>query len=334
MNTEAPQPGESIRFDGLVAVVTGAGRGLGRSFALALAARGASVVVNDIGVSADADRYARLGADAADFGTDALAGNVADVVVDEIRSGGGSAQPDTSDVSREDGAASIIKTAISGFGRVDIVINNAGIVPFAPFEDSRLDDLQVALNVHVGGTFNVTRAAWPIMREQGFGRVLNVCSIEGVLVGNASFAAYAAAKGGMMGLTRSLAAEGAPLGIGVNGILPGATTRGNVSVSTGYKRNTSIDRSPELVAPAAAWLVHPDCTASGQFFAATAGSMRSVFMSAALGYQSAHPRELTVEVIRDHWPEIQSHQGSIAPRNIKEYNDFRTRIYNDIASSD
>jgi NAD(P)-dependent dehydrogenase (short-subunit alcohol dehydrogenase family) len=332
MNEEGAQPGGTIKFDGLVAVVTGAGRGLGRSFAMALAARGASVVVNDIGVSADADRYARLGAEAADFGTDALAGNVADTVADEIRSGGGSAEPDTSDVSREDAAASIVKTAISRFGRLDIVINNAGIVPFASFEDSRLQDLQMALSVHVGGTFNVTRAAWPIMREQGFGRVLNVCSIEGVLVGNACFAAYAAAKGGMMGLTRSLAVEGAPFGIGVNGILPGATTRGNVSVS-GYRRNTSIDRSPELVAPAAAWLVHPECTASGQFFAATAGSVRSVFMSAALGYQSEHPRDVTVEVIRDHWREIQSHEGSIAPRNIKEYNDFRTRIYNDVVSS-
>ena len=253
----------------------------------------------------------RLGSDAADFGTDALAANVADIVADEIRSAGGSAESDTSDVSRQETAASIITTAVSRFGRVDIVINNAGVVPHAPFEESSLDDLHMALNVHVGGSFNVTRAAWPIMREQGFGRVLNVCSIEGVLVGNAGFAAYAAAKGGMMGLTRSLAAEGAPLGIGVNGLLPGATTRGNVSVTTGYTRNTTIDRSPELVAPIAAWLVHPDCTVSGQFFAATAGSVRSVFVSAALGYQSADPPDVTIEVIRDHWNEIQSHQGAI-----------------------
>lgn len=333
MKEEQPQSTGSIRFDGLVAVVTGAGRGLGRSFAMELAERGASVVVNDIGVSADAGRYARLGAEAADFRTDALATNVADVVAEEIRSLGGSAEPDTSDVSLEDTAASIIKTAVSRFGRIDIIVNNAGVVPYAPFEESSLEDLHMALNVHVGGTFNVTRAAWPIMREQGFGRVLNVCSIEGGLVGNAGFAAYAAAKGGLMGLTRSLAVEGAPLGIGVNGLLPGATTRGNVSVTTGYTRNTTVDRSPELVSPIAAWLVHPECTASGQFFASTAGSVRSVFMSAALGYQSPRPREVTVEVIREHWDEIQSHEGSIAPRSIKEYNDFRTRIYNDVVSS-
>ena len=228
MNEEEAQPGGCIRFDGLVAVVTGAGRGLGRSFAMALAERGASVVVNDIGVSADADRYARLGVEAADFGTDALAANVADVVVDEIRSRGGSAESDTSDVSNEHTAASIINRAVSRFGRIDIIVNNAGVVPYAPFEESTLEDLQMALNVHIGGTFNVTRAAWPIMREQKLGRVLNVCSIEGVLVGNAGFAAYAAAKGGLMGLTRSLAAEGAPLGIGVKGLLTGETNRRNV----------------------------------------------------------------------------------------------------------
>jgi NAD(P)-dependent dehydrogenase (short-subunit alcohol dehydrogenase family) len=330
MNTQC---GESIRFDGLVAVVTGAGRGLGRSFAMELARRGAAVVVNDIGVSADAERYAHLGPGAGELGADAQVGSVAAGVAAEIRASGGVAESDASDVSDEHSAGSIIGTAVSHFGRIDIVINNAGVVPQAPLEDLSLKDLQTALGVHVGGTFNVTRAAWPTMREQRFGRVLNVCSIEGVLVGNPGFAAYAAAKAGIMGMTRSLAAEGAPLGIGVNGLLPGATTRGNVSVSTGYVRDPSLDRSPDLVAPMAAWLVHPDCAVKGQFFASTAGSVRAVFTSAARGYQSVNPRELTVEAIREHWDEIESQAGSIAPRTVKEYNDFRTGIYDDVVSN-
>ncbi len=315
------------RFDDRVVIVTGAGRGLGREFAVLLADLGARVVVNDIGVSKDAERYASLQGESGRYGGDAFSGDVADSVVAEIGARGGAAVSNTNDVSDAAACADIVAQAVGTFGRIDGVINNAGVVPFAPIEELGIDTLEQTLSVHVGGTFSLAKAAWPHFREQRHGRILNVCSIEGVLVGNASLAAYAAAKGAMMGLTRALASEGRDLGICVNGLLPGATTRGNVSVRVGYRPTTDIDRSPALVAPVAAWLVHEECTESGKFFAATAGSVRPAFMSVGAGYQSPVPAALSIDEVRTNWGTARSHEGSIAPEVAADYNEFRLAIY-------
>jgi NAD(P)-dependent dehydrogenase (short-subunit alcohol dehydrogenase family) len=316
-----------IRFDGQVAIVTGAGRGLGREFALLLAGRGAAVVVNDIGVSPDAERYLSLSGEGQKLGADALTAGVAEAVSHQIMASGGRAAPSQADVADPTAAASIVQTALDAFGRIDVIINNAGVVPYAPLEDISSEALLTALRVHVGGAFHVTRAAWPHMKRQQYGRVVNVCSTEGVLGGSSGFTAYAAAKGGVMGLTRSLASEGDPAGIRVNGLIPGATTRGNLSVNPGYER-TSIDRSPAYVAPAAVWLASQGCDVSGRFWAATAGSMREIFTSAAFGYQCPRPREFSLETVRENWEQIQSRSGAMTPARHAEYNAFRVDIYN------
>jgi NAD(P)-dependent dehydrogenase (short-subunit alcohol dehydrogenase family) len=335
VSTEPAMPEvRPVRFDGRVALVTGAGRGLGREFALLLARRGASVIVNDIGVSADAGRYMAIGHHAEAQTADAMEADVAGSVATTIVEQGGQAIANHVDVADE-GAVSEMMAEISGtFGRLDIVLNNAGIVPFGAIEDTSRSELLQALLVHIAGSFNVAKAAWPLMRAGRYGRVVNVCSVQGVLTGEKGFCAYAAAKGGVAGLTRSLAAEGQSLGILVNGLLPGATTRGNLSVDAGYTRAADYERSPATVAPAACWLAAEECDISGRFFAATAGSVRAVYMSAALGYQSPAPSQFSLEEVRDHWNQIQSHTGAISPENQADYQQFRLAAYRHAVSND
>ena len=233
----------------------------------------------------------------------------------------------TNDVSDAAACADIVAQAVGTFGRIDGVINNAGVVPFAPIEELGIDTLEQTLSVHVGGTFSLAKAAWPHFREQRHGRILNVCSIEGVLVGNASLAAYAAAKGAMMGLTRALASEGRDLGICVNGLLPGATTRGNVSVRVGYRPTTDIDRSPALVAPVAAWLVHEECTESGK----SSQPRRAVSVRPSCQWERAtsprFPLRYRSTRCGPTGVRARSHEGSIAPEVAADYNEFRLAIY-------
>jgi NAD(P)-dependent dehydrogenase (short-subunit alcohol dehydrogenase family) len=320
-------PDPDVRFDGRVVLVTGAGRGLGREFALLLAGRGATVVVNDIGVSSDVERYVAIRERAAGLTADALDAGVADAVAQEITDAGGRAAASRADVTDEHAVDRMVADALETFGRLDAVINNAGVVPFGDLEHTTGADLLQALLVHVGGAFHVTKAAWPAMRAQGYGRVVNVCSTQGVLTGGAGFGAYAAAKGGLAGMTRCLATEGVDAGILVNGLVPGATTRGNVSVDAGYVRAPELDRSPVMVAPAACWLASERCVVSGCFYAATAGSMRAVFAAAAVGYQSPRPGAFSLEEVRDNWDAIRSHDGAIAPTSQAEYNEFRMSLY-------
>lgn len=308
-----------VRFDGRVAVVTGGGRGLGREFALLLAARGAQVVVNDIGLSADADRYS-----SGDAEQHRLA---AQHVTEEIIAGGGRAVANTSDVSDPSGGGAIVDDALKAFGHVDIVINNAGVVPYAPLDELTFADMSRAFAVHAGGAFNVARAAWPHFREQGYGRVINVGSSVGIVYGNQNFAAYAAAKGAVLGLTRVMAFEGAPLGIKVNGLLPNAQTRGSGSVQAVQNAADELIRSPALVAPAACWLAHEECDANGEFFAVKAAGIRKIFVSAAEGFQAADPEHFSPEVIRANWPQVSDRRPAISPTTEAEYNAFRNAQY-------
>jgi NAD(P)-dependent dehydrogenase (short-subunit alcohol dehydrogenase family) len=314
-----PDDRQLLRFDGRVAVVTGAGRGLGREFALLLARRGSAVVVNDIGRSMDQERY--------DASADTIT-QVAQQVVDEIKASGGSAVASTADVSDPAAAESIVTTAVDAFGGVDIVINNAGILPHASLEELTPEQFMATLAVHVGGAFHVSRAAWPHFRRHGYGRIVNVCSSIGVVYGADNYAAYGSAKGGLMGLTRVSASEGAQHGILVNGLLPNAATRGRASVTQPLQSSgVDNDRSAELVAHAAAWLAHDQCSASGEFFAAKSGSMREVFVSVAEGFQAKRPEEFSLELIQENWSTIRDRRPALSPTDASQYNDYRQAVF-------
>jgi NAD(P)-dependent dehydrogenase (short-subunit alcohol dehydrogenase family) len=279
-----------LRWDGRVAVVTGAGRNLGRAYARLLASRGASVVVNDLGVSiSDTD-----GAGAAP------AVNPAQTVVDEIVAAGGDAVLSTDSVAHPDGGEAIVARAVDTFGRLDIVINNAGVVrqaPFAAYDDDLLDD---ELSSQIGGHFNVTRAAWPILVASGYGRVLNLASGAG-LWGVPGMTGYAAAKMGVVGFTRALALEGAAHHIAVNVVAPCAKTRPGGFGPIPESATLHAWLSMEQVAPVVAWLVHEECGVSGECFSVGGGYIGRVAVAVNDGWRD---RPLTPESVRDHWATV------------------------------
>ncbi|WP_231981901.1 SDR family NAD(P)-dependent oxidoreductase [Mycobacterium sp. E2327] len=302
-----------LRFDKQVALITGAGGGLGRQYALLLASRGARLVVNDTGGSVTGD-----GAD----------GEAAQGVVDEIRGLGGDAVADTHSVTTPEGGQAIVDTALRAWGRVDIVINNAGIVGDAPFEDMTADRLEPLIDVHLKGAFHVTRPAWTVMRERRYGRVLNTCSAAGIL-GAERMSNYGAAKTGLIGFTRVLAAEGVGHDIKVNAIAPIAYTRmlaREVEHATG-QQPTEHDAAaqavlddlvsqylqkldPALVAPVAAFLVHRECPVSGEIYTVGAGHVARFFVGRTRGF---YRPGLSVEDVRDHLAEIRDEAGYTVP---------------------
>ena len=260
-----------LRFDDRVAVVTGAGGnpGLGRSYALLLASRGAKVVVNDLGVGPD--------------GRGAL-GSGPEQVVDEIRAAGGEAVVNTDTVADRDGAGRVVQCALDTWGSIDIVVNNAGIAPFALFDEISDPDIERVVGVHLMGHIWMCRAAWPHMKARGYGRLVNVSSSVAVK-GMSYQSAYSAAKMGVVGLTRALAAEGSAHGIGVNAIMPNADTLAwqtmlSDDFSSRARRKGVV---PEVVAPVAAWLAHEDCTFSGKILHTESGGVREVFFSMTAG---------------------------------------------------
>jgi NAD(P)-dependent dehydrogenase (short-subunit alcohol dehydrogenase family) len=231
-------------FEDKVAVVTGAGGGLGKSHALELAKRGAKVVVNDLGGSGD-------GVGSSDM---------ADVVVDEIRQAGGIAIANKASVSTREGAKSISDDAVAEFGTVDILINNAGILRDKSFKKMSLDDWDLVMDVHLNGSAYVTHAAWPIMYEKNYGRIVLTSSTSGIY-GNFGQANYGAAKMGMLGLINVLAIEGASKNIRVNGLAPSAATR-LIATIPGREdldpENPDPDAHPKLVTPAVLLMVSED----------------------------------------------------------------------------
>jgi NAD(P)-dependent dehydrogenase (short-subunit alcohol dehydrogenase family) len=284
-------------FDGRVAVVTGAGRGIGRAHALLLADRGGSVVVNDLGGSMEG-----VGAEA----------GPASGVVDEITAAGGVAIADTSDVSTEAGARALVDAAIAQFGRLDILVNNAGIVRWARLPEADADNLAAHLAVHLGGSFNTTRAAWSPMVEQGYGRIIMTGSAG--MFGLPDNLSYAAAKAGVVGLTRSLATAGVAHGIKVNVIAPAAMTR----MAGPRADEGDMSMAPDLVAPMVAFLAHEDCPVSGEIYAAGAGRFARIFIASTPGYLHA-ASEPTVEDVAENWATINDETGYSVPADLMSW---------------
>lgn len=284
-----------LGFDGKVAVITGAGGGLGRAHALLLASRGALVVVNDLGGAVDGS------------GSDKGA---AERVADEIRAAGGEAVADTNSVATPEGGAAIVKTAVDAFGRVDIVINNAGILRDKSFHNMTPELVDSVLDVHLRGAFNVSQPAFALMREQGYGRIVSTSSAAG-LFGNFGQTNYGAAKMGLVGLTRVLAVEGAKYNVKANAIAPLALTRmtENLLGSLGDKLD------PALISPVVAFLVHEDCPVTGEVFSVGGGRVARVFVAETKGYFN---RALSVEDVRDHFDTIRDETGYAVPANIGE----------------
>jgi NAD(P)-dependent dehydrogenase (short-subunit alcohol dehydrogenase family) len=279
-----------LRFDGRAAIVTGAGRNLGRAYALLLASRGAKVVVNDLGV----------GISDTDGDVPAPATNPADDVVAEIRAAGGEAEMNGDSIADDAGAARIVRTALDAWGRVDIVINNAGVVRQAPVEDMEPHLTQAMLDTHIAGTMNVTRHAWRAMRAAGYGRILHVSS-GAAIPGIAGMSVYSAVKLAVVGLTRSHSLEGAPHGIKVNVIAPYASVRGNDFGPIPWSPRLADWLSPEQVAPLAAFLVHEDCPVTGEWFTVGGGYVGRVALALNEGYSG---RPLSPESLRDRWADV------------------------------
>lgn len=253
----------TLRFDERVAVVTGAGRGLGREYALLLASRGAKVVVNDPGGGLTGD------------GTDS---GPAQAVVDEIVSAGGQAVAVTDSVATPEGGQAIIDAAVERFGRVDILIHNAGTVRRGSLKELTYDDFEAVLDVHLRGAFHVVRPAFPLMCQAGYGRVVLTSSIGG-LYGNHQVANYAAAKAGILGLCNVVALEGADEGVMCNAIVPGAVTR----MAEGLDTSAYPPMGADLVAPAVGWLAHESCSVTGEFFVAIAGRIARAVVAESPG---------------------------------------------------
>jgi hypothetical protein len=286
-----------LRFDGQVAVITGAGRNLGREYALLLASRGAKVVVNDIGVGiSDTDGVA-----------DAPATNPALDVVAEIIAAGGDAVIDTNSIT--DPQAGMVQTAIDAFGRIDIVINNAGVVRQAPVPELSDEFCRAMTDTHMLGTMNVTRAAWSHMAAQGYGRIVNVSSGAG-LIGFPNMTMYGGVKLGVVGLSRALAVEGRSLGINVNVVAPQASVRGSDFGPMKWTPALAEWLSPEQISGLVAYLAHESCVTTGELFNVGGGLIARVVLAAAEGVTE---RPMSPEAVAAHWDEIMSQPVREAP---------------------
>jgi NAD(P)-dependent dehydrogenase (short-subunit alcohol dehydrogenase family) len=284
-----------LGFDGKVAIITGAGGGLGRSHALELARRGALVVVNDLGGSIDGSGSGTTAAQA---------------VVDEIKAAGGEAVANYDSVATPEGGKAIVQTALDSFGRIDIIINNAGILRDTSFKNLGPEHLEPVLDVHLKGAFYVTQPAWEHLREQDSGRIVNTASGAGIF-GNFGQTNYGAAKMGLVGFTRVLAIEGAKYNIKANAIAPVAKTRMTESIL-----GPMADKlEPEYVTPIVTYLAHEDCSVTGELYSVGGGRVARIFIGVTPGIVDA---ELTAETVRDRLEDIRSEEGYAVPTSLNE----------------
>jgi NAD(P)-dependent dehydrogenase (short-subunit alcohol dehydrogenase family) len=296
---------ERISFAGQAAIVTGAGRGIGRSYALELAKRGASVVVNDVG------------------GVGTAKASWADLVVEEIRSAGGRAVASHESVATIEGGQSITATALSAFGTVDIVINNAGVLRRAMFENMNLAHAKEVIDVHLLGAFYVTQPAWKVMVAKNYGRV--VITSSAASFGMQANSNYVAAKAGLLGLTNAWAQEGESRGVLVNAVLPYAKTNITVespAVGPDAARNVGMQAelgprmTTESVAAATLYLASSDCKITGQAISALAGRYARTFLMLSRGWLSKEVDGITIEEFRDHLDEIIDSTAGFEPKSL------------------
>jgi NAD(P)-dependent dehydrogenase (short-subunit alcohol dehydrogenase family) len=290
---------DELRFDGRVAVVTGAGRGIGRAYAQLLASRGCSVVVNDLGGS--------MGGEGSDNGP-ALG------VAREISVAGGTAIADCSDVATVDGAEELVAQAVLEFGRIDIVINNAGIMRWGALPELDAAAMEAHWLVHVMGSFNTIHAAWPHFLEQEYGRIVNTTSAG--IFGLPNNTAYATAKAGIVGMTRSISLTGAKHGIKANCIAPAAMTR-----MAGVEEDAppGDPMAPELVAPMAAYLAHEQCPVSGEIYTAGAGRFARLFIGTTEGWVA--DADAMVESVASSWGQVTDEAGYAVPADLMSWSD-------------
>ncbi|XP_068103202.1 peroxisomal multifunctional enzyme type 2 [Hyperolius riggenbachi] len=302
--------GSPLRFDGRVVLVTGAGGGLGRSYALAFAERGASVVVNDLG---------------GDIKGDGKSSSAADKVVEEIRAKGGKAVANYDSV---EAGEKLVQTALDAFGRIDIVINNAGILRDRSFARISDADWDIIHRVHLRGSFLVTRAAWNHMKNQKFGRIIMTSSAAGIY-GNFGQANYSAAKLGLVGLSNTLALEGVKYNILSNAIAP---TAGSRLTQTVMPQDLLDALKPEYVTPLVLWLCHESCQENGSLFEVGAGWIGKLRWERTLGAiirQQNH--QMTPEAVRDEWEKICNFDNSTNPQTIGE---STAKLYEVLSSVD
>ncbi len=283
----------SIDFSDQVAIVTGAGTGLGRSHAIELAARGAAVVVNDL------------------HNPEADGPSSAQGVVDEINSLGGVAVANHDSVSTPEGGAAIVETAVSEFGRIDVVVNNAGIVRDGSFAKLPIESIHSVLDVHLRAAFYVTQPAFVKMKEQSYGRIVFTTSGAG-LFGNFGQANYAAAKTGLVGLANVLAIEGARYGIHANSIAPAARTQMN----EGLLGDLTDALDPELVTSMVVFLASRDCAATGEVYSAMGGRYARVFTGLTKGWFAGFDNRPTADDVFAHIDDINAEAGYRVPTDV------------------
>ena len=297
-NTQKDSIMSEIRFDGKVAIVTGAGGGLGKTYALQLAERGAKVVVNDLGGATD--------------GTGG-GSSMADQTVKEIVEAGGEAVANYDSVATPDGGESIVKAAVDSFGRIDAVINNAGILRDKTFAKLEPQNLEAVVDVHMKGAFFVTQPAFRLMKDQGYGRIVLVSSNAGLL-GNFGQTNYGAAKASMAGLANVLALEGAKYNIKVNVLAPIARTR-----MTEDLLGELIDAlDPACVTPLVTYLVSDQCEYTANIWSAGGGRYARMFIGLTQGWYAGKSAVPSPEEIRDHVDEIRDETGYVVPESIAE----------------
>ena len=275
---------DELRFDGKVVIVTGAGRNLGREYALLFASRGARVLVNDLGVGiSDTDGVA-----------DAPADNPADAVVAEIVAVGGEAVANRDTIATPDGGRAIVEAALDAFGTVDVVVNNAGQVRMAPFTELTEAQLDAVIDTQLRGALNVSRPAWAVMAGRGGGRFVNVSS-GAAFGGVPGGAVYGMAKMGVIGLTLAMASEGKDAGIAANVIAPYAKTRPETGFGP-FPPSAELNEwlHPRLVAPLVGWLAHDSCPVTGECFSVGGGHYARVGLEIAHGLVD---RDATIERI-------------------------------------